>query len=111
MTKRERIQAALKGQPVDRVPVGYWRHWPGDDQDENSLALVTLEFQQHYDLDFIKFPVSSTYCVADYGVKHQYQGNLEGTRTYLDRPIKKLKDWDLIQPLDIHEGVYGWHLR
>jgi uroporphyrinogen decarboxylase len=111
MTKKERIKAALTGKPVDHAPVGFWRHWPGDDQDENSLALVTLEFQQHYDLDFIKFPVSSSYCVSDYGVKHEYQGNPDGTRSYLDRPIKKLKDWDQIEPLNVREGVYGWHLR
>ena len=60
MTKRERIKAALAGKAVDRVPVGFWRHWPGDDQQAESLALVALEFQQRYDLDFIKIPVSST---------------------------------------------------
>ena len=78
MTKRERVEAALAGKPVDRVPVGFWRHWPGDDQQADSFARVTLEYQQRYDLDFIKIPVTSTYCVEDYGGKHEYRGNLIG---------------------------------
>jgi uroporphyrinogen decarboxylase len=110
ISKRERIKAALSGKAVDRVPVGFWRHWPGDDQNAESLARVTLEFQQRYDLDFIKIPVSSTYCVEDYGVKHEYRGNLMGDRDYLDHVVKKIDDWDRIQPLDVTKAKYGQHL-
>jgi uroporphyrinogen decarboxylase len=111
MSKRERIEAALAGRAVDRAPVGFWRHWPGDDQREDSLALVTLEFQRGYDLDFIKFPVSSTYTVSDYGVKHEYQDSPGGDRTYLEHVIKRVEDWESIEPLDIRKGTYGWHLQ
>lgn len=111
MTKRERIKASLVGNPVDRMPVGFWRHWPGDDQREDSLTAVTLNFQRLYDLDFIKLPVSSTYTVSDYGVKHDYQGSIMGDRTYLERVIKRLEDWGRIAALDVQQGIYGWHLR
>jgi len=111
MSKQERIKAALSGKEVDRVPVGFWRHWPGDDQNADSLARVALEFQQRYDLDFIKIPVSSTYCVADYGVKHEYRGNLIGDRDYLERVVTKVDDWKRIEPLDVTKGDYGQHLQ
>jgi uroporphyrinogen decarboxylase len=111
MSKRERIEAALSGKPVDRVPVAFWRHWPGDDQREESLAGVTLWFQRTYDLDFIKLPVSSKYTVADYGIKHGYQGSLMGDRVCLENVIKRLEDWDRIEPMDVHKGTYGWHLQ
>jgi uroporphyrinogen decarboxylase len=111
MSKRERIKAALAGEAVDRVPVSFWRHWPGDDQSEESLAQVTLEFQRTYDLDFIKFPVSSAYTVTDYGVKHEFQGSLNGDRAYTGRIIKRVEDWEHIEPLDVQKGTYGWHLR
>jgi len=111
MLKPERIKAALAGKPVDRVPVSFWRHWPGDDQDPDALAIVTLDFQKRYDLDFIKIPVTSTFCVADYGVKHDYLGKLGGDRDYLERVIKKLEDWDRIEPLDIRKGTYGKQLK
>ena len=31
-THRERIQAALQGELIDRAPVALWRHFPVDDQ-------------------------------------------------------------------------------
>jgi uroporphyrinogen decarboxylase len=111
MSKRERLKALIAGEPVDRVPVAFWRHWPGDDQSPESLAAVALAFQQRYDLDFIKFPVSSTYTVTDYGVKHSYQGSLMGDRVYQEYVVKKVEDWGRIAPLDINRGTYGWHLE
>lgn len=111
MTKRERLQAALKGKPVDRVPVAFWRHWPGDDQHEDSLVRVTLDFQRQFDLDFIKLPVSSAYTVVDYGIQHEYRPNPGGDRTYTAPVIKNLRNWERIQPLDIQKGSYGWHLQ
>jgi uroporphyrinogen decarboxylase len=111
MTKKERIKAALVGKPVDRVPIGFWRHWPGDDQKADSLARVTLEYQQRYDLDFIKIPVTSTYCVEDYGAKHEYRGNFIGDREFLGHVVKNIDDWNKIEPLDITRGKYGQHLQ
>ena len=111
MTKRERIQAALAGKPVNRVPVGFWRHWPGDDQNPDSLAAVALAYQRKYDLDFIKLPVSSTYCVEDYGITHAYRGNIMGDRDYLSRTIHSPGDWAGVAPLDVRRGTYGWHLE
>ena len=111
MTKRKRIQAALAGKAVDRVPVAFWRHWPGDDQDAESLARAALDFQRQFDLDFIKLPVSSTYAVDDYGVKHAYRGSPNGDREYLERAVKRPEDWDRIEPLDPHKGTYGLNLR
>jgi uroporphyrinogen decarboxylase len=111
MTKRERIMAALAGKAVDRVPVAFWRHWPGDDQNAESLAAVTLRYQCQYDLDFIKFPVSSTYCVEDYGITHAYRGSIMGDREYLSRVIQRPGDWEGIAPLDVRRGTYGWHLE
>ena len=110
ITKRERIKSALAGKAVDRVPIGFWRHWPGDDQHPESLASVALEFQRRYDLDFIKVPVSSTYCVDDYGSEHEYRGSLIGDREYLDPVIKNIDDWDRTQPLNVTKGKYGQHL-
>ncbi len=111
MTKRERIKAALAGEAVDRVPVAFWRHWPGDDQAPETLAAVALHFQIRYDLDFIKVPVSSVYCVEDYGVTHTYNGSYMGDREYLERVVGRVEDWDNIHPLDVQKGSYGRSLE
>jgi uroporphyrinogen decarboxylase len=111
MKKNERIKAVLHGEPLDRLPVAFWRHWPNDDQRPDSLAQVALHFQRTYDLDFIKLPVSSAYTVDDYKVKHEYQGSLMGDRAYLERVVKTASDWDRVGRLDVHTGTYGWHLQ
>ena len=38
LSKRERVDAALKGEPVDRVPVAAWRHF----LDEENKHMYTL---------------------------------------------------------------------
>ena len=46
MTKRERLQATIRGKLADRPPVALWRHFPGDDQDPVDLAASTVAFQR-----------------------------------------------------------------
>jgi uroporphyrinogen decarboxylase len=110
MSKRDRLQAALQGLPVDRMPVAFWRHWPIDDQDPEALAHVTLEYQRRFDWDFLKVTPSHTYCVDDYGAKHAYRGRLVGDRDHTERVIKRIEDWDRIQPLDVRKGALARQL-
>jgi len=105
MTKRERLQAAVAGRPVDRVPVAFWRHWPIADQEPEALVRATLEYQRRFDWDFCKLTPSHTYCVDDYGAKHAYRGRSVGDRDHFDRVVKRIEDWDRIQPLDISRGA------
>ncbi len=65
MTRRDRVQAALRGDPVDRPPISLWRHFPGRDGSGESLAEATLEFQRHLDLDLIKLMPTGMYSVMD----------------------------------------------
>jgi uroporphyrinogen decarboxylase len=110
MTKRERIQAVLAGKPVDRLPVAFWRHWPIDDQDPEALARATLDYQRRFDWDLLKVTPSHTYCVDDYGAKHAYRGRLVGDRDHTERVVKRIEDWDRIQPLDVRAGALGRQL-
>ena len=43
MTKRERIQAAVKGTKPDKLPYSLWTHLPGIDLDPALLAEKTYE--------------------------------------------------------------------
>ena len=38
LTKRERVDAALRGETVDRVPVSAWRHFIPEERQADSLA-------------------------------------------------------------------------
>ncbi len=111
MIKRDRLQAAFRGEPVDRPPVALWRHWPGDDQRADDLAAAQLAFQREYDFDFIKVTPSSGFCVEDWGVETEYRGNNEGTREYTRRVVHRPEDWHALPVLDPRRGALGRQLR
>ncbi len=104
MNKRERIRAAGHREPTDRIPIAFWRHFPGDDQRAADLAAATIAFQEKYDFDFVKVSPSNNFSTADWGAQTFFRGNTEGTREYLDRPIKQPSDWRKLQPLDPSAG-------
>ena len=99
-THKERIQACLRGEILDRPPVALWRHFPVDDQAPGTLAKATLHFQRDYDFDFVKVTPSSSFCVRDWGVEDEWRGDTEGTRQYTKRVIHEPQDWEHLQVLD-----------
>src|SRR5258706_6999681 len=86
MNKRERLQATLEGQPVDRTPVALWRHFPVDDQRAEDLAIAHLEFQELYDFDFVKVTPASSFCLKDWGAQDEWRGHPQRTRDH-QRPV------------------------
>ena len=42
MTKKERIQAAIRGEKPDKMPYSFWTHMPGTDLDPVSYTHLTL---------------------------------------------------------------------
>lgn len=111
MSKRDRLEAAFAGEPVDRPPVALWRHWPVDDQYGEELARAALVFQHTYDFDFIKVTPSSNHAVTGYGVESAWEGNQEGTRTKGPGIIKSPEDWLKLKPLDPTTGLLGEVLK
>ena len=112
MTKRERLQATVKGRPVDRPAVALWRHFPGDDQRPDDLAAAALTWQAQYDWDFIKVSPSSSFCLVDWGVEDRWVGGDEGTREYTRRVVHRPEDWAELPVLDLRRaGRLGGQLR
>jgi len=99
-THKERIQAGLNNESLDRPPVALWRHFPVDDQDPKSLADATLNFQRTYDFDLVKVTPASSFCAKDWGVEDQWMGHTEGTRQYTKRIIQDPRDWEKLPTLD-----------
>ena len=90
-THRERIQACLKAEITDRTPIALWRHFPVDDQNPETLAAATLEYQNAYDFDIVKVTPSSSFAVKDWGVNDEWMGDAEGSRRYTKRIIENLR--------------------
>ncbi len=111
LSKRERLERAISGQEVDRVPVALWRHWPGDDQRAADLAEATVAFQRRWDFDFVKVSPASSFCIVDYGVQDRWVGSLEGTREYIKRAVERSLDWTELRVLDPARGALGRQLE
>ncbi|GAB4450570.1 MAG: uroporphyrinogen decarboxylase family protein [Anaerolineae bacterium] len=111
MNKRERLENTISGEPVDRVAVALWRHFPGDDQRAADFATATVAFQQMYDWDFVKVTPASSFCVSDYGVQDRWVGSLEGTREYTQRAVERSLDWTMLKVLDPERGALGRQLQ
>jgi len=100
LTHRERLQACLADEPaLDRPPVALWRHFPVDDQDPETLAAATLDFQHHYDFDLVKVTPASSFSIKDWGAEDSWDGYTEGTRRYTRRVIGKPQDWESLPVL------------
>jgi uroporphyrinogen decarboxylase len=107
MTKRERLEAAIRGEATDRVPVALWRHFPGDDYRPEDLAASIVGFQRRYDFDFVKVTPASSFSVVDWGVRDEWRGNEEGTRVYTHYIVQSPDDWNRLPDLDPRAGFLG----
>jgi len=54
VNKIERVEAALKGEQVDRVPASFWFHFPSDKVAGEAMAQVHLDYYRSCNLDFLK---------------------------------------------------------
>jgi uroporphyrinogen decarboxylase len=111
MNKRERLEATIRGEPVDRLAAALWRHWPGDDQRPEDQAAAHVTFQREYDWDFVKVTPASSFCLTDWGVEDCWEGSLEGTRHYTRHIVDVPEDWSRLKVLEPVAGGLGNQLR
>ena len=110
MTHRERVAAALRGDPVDRPPVSMWRHFYRDEQTSAGLVLAMLAFQRAYDWDFLKVNPRASYHLEDWGYRVRYPVDSNAGPEVASSPIEGPEDWLKLRPLDVRQGVLGEHL-
>jgi uroporphyrinogen decarboxylase len=100
MSRRERIQAAVARQPVDRVPYAVWRHFPSVDRSPAGLAQATLRFHDHYGSDFLKITPRGGYAVEAWGCVEGGQVQPDGHRPCASCAVNSADDWKRIRVLD-----------
>jgi len=111
MDHRERMKLVINHEKADHVPISFWRHFPMDDQQPESLATSTLIFQQQFDFDFVKVTPASSFCIKDWGAVDVWRGNSEGTRDYLRPVISKPQDWTKLTRLNPKKGNLKAQIR
>ncbi len=111
VTHRERIEAALRGELLDRPPISLWRHFPGEDQTAEGLAAATIRFQQQLDLDLVKLMPTGMYPVLDYGVRAKPSAGDVGTTQFAAGPIREPADWLRLPAVSPDRGVLGQQVK
>lgn len=100
MSKKERIDAILVGEPVDRIPVSFWRHFYEWEDTPRGLADAMLLFQENYDWDFMKVNPRASYHHEDWGTSYKFFKDGKTKPERMEYPVKKLTDLGKIKPLD-----------
>jgi len=105
MSHRERIEKALALEETDRLPFGFWWHFPNQDRAPRRLAQLSLELQQKLALDFIKFSPYGLYSAVDWDVTLDVRGG-RLPPVQAEHPIRKPEDWRRLRRLRGTEGEY-----
>src|SRR6059036_1508775 len=111
MTKRERVMAALRGAPVDRVPVSLWLHNFATENSADTLAAETLRLARRFDWDFLK-PQSRAQCFAEmWGLRYAPSPERETPYTVTRAPLAAAEDLRRLEPADARAGSLGEQLQ
>lgn len=86
MNKVERVRAALKSEPVDRVPASFWYHFTADKAHGQASVQAHLDYYRASNIDFLK--------VMN---EHFYQANVS---------IKTPGDWRQVRPAPLSSSFY-----
>jgi len=97
MTRFERVEAAVRGEPVDRIPFSFWYHFldiPAAERAGRKLAEAEVNFYHTYEPDFLK-------------VMHDIPFDLPAGR----KEIESLEEWKRLEVIDPEEGNFGRQLE
>ena len=105
MNRRERVLAALRGDPVDRVPISFWGHDYVAENSADGLAQETVRQARCFDWDYLK-PQSRAQCFAEmWGLTYAPSATAEQKYSVTRTPLKEGSDLAHLQPADARTGA------
>ncbi|GHO44102.1 uroporphyrinogen decarboxylase family protein [Ktedonospora formicarum] len=110
MNKKERVEAALRGDVVDRVPVSIWGHDYQREGSAQELAEATLENYTRYDWDYVKVTPRSSYIVEGWKARYTPSDEKHLPPKLSATPIRSSSDWKRLRPLEPDQGALGEQL-
>jgi len=109
LDKRERVEAALTGKPVDRVPVSAWGHLLTAEVRGADLSKATLKWARDYDWDWIKVNPRATVFAEGFGARFDLK-TYYGVFPKLTAPTRPFTLDDL-KPGDPGQGSWAEHVE
>jgi uroporphyrinogen decarboxylase len=111
MNAWQRIEAAVAGRDVDRIPWAFWRHFPGRDTDAKRLADATLAFQRRFGFDLVKVTPAGGYVAEAWGGRLAASAGEEGARDAVSRVVARPEDWRRLRVPPMTSGVFARELE
>jgi uroporphyrinogen decarboxylase len=105
MNKWERVEAALHGAEVDRVPISLWKHYHLQDRAPGQLAEVNIVLHRQFDTDLIKLTPSGLYPIQDWGATIQFGRDDDFLPLAVSPVIALADDWETLPRLDVNKGA------
>lgn len=93
MDARARVEAALAGDRVDRVPVGAWGHSYREEWSPEDLARVTVERARRAGFDFVKFQPRATVFAEAFGNRYRPSNHRLKGPVLLEVAVPDLAAW------------------
>jgi uroporphyrinogen decarboxylase len=109
-TKRQRVLAALAGEPVDRVPYGGWAHNYARENSAEDLAEETARLLREFDFDFLKPQTRAQAFEECFGAVWHASGERATPPTQLRYPVTAPAEYRRIEPADWTAGALGEQL-
>lgn len=110
MNKRERVLAAIRGEPVDRVPYSFWLHNFAREHSAAALTEETVRLYRTFDWDFLK-PQSRATCFAEmWGLAYQPSAERAKPCTITRLPVLRGADFGRLEPADASRGALAEQL-
>jgi uroporphyrinogen decarboxylase len=103
--------AALRGEPVDRIPLAFWLHNFETENSARGLADETLRLARTFDWDFLK-PQSRAQCFAEmWGLTYRPSGEMATPYTVTHAPIADADGLARLPMTDPRGGALGEQLE
>ncbi len=111
MTNRERVMAALRGEPVDRVPLAFWMHNFATENSAKDLAAESLRLARVFGWDYLK-PQSRAQSFAEmWGLRYRPSGQRAVPYTVIEHPCATADDLSRLAPVEPVTGALGEQLE
>src|SRR5512140_3912414 len=111
MNKRERVMAAIRGEPVDRVPVSFWLHNFAAEHSAQALTNETTRLYKAFDWDFLK-PQSRETCFAEmWGMQIEPSTQQTTKFTVKRHPLREARELETLRPADASQGALAEQLE
>jgi uroporphyrinogen decarboxylase len=110
MTKRQRVAAALRGDPVDRVPLSFWLHNFVAENTARGLADETLRLARTFGWDYLKPQPRAQAFAEMWGLRYRPSGAVATPFTVTHTPLEDAGDVARLAPVDPLGGALGEQL-